>query len=165
LNLGTRFRLRGVGCDAPGFYLILIAGQLCLQGSKHCQPGCSPRKPHQPTLMAQLIKWHTSVVNPWSKPWSNPTYTLVTLNVFRNFCRVLQNSPKYLNIYLYESCRVWWGTQLSCRLAFQIWRGKMWKTWSIDSTSCSLRHIGIHSWQASPAKSIEKHTIWPLWKL
>jgi hypothetical protein len=28
-NLGTRFRLRGVGCDTPGFKLTLIVGQLC----------------------------------------------------------------------------------------------------------------------------------------
>jgi hypothetical protein len=28
-NPGTRFRLRGIGCDAPGFYLILIVCQLC----------------------------------------------------------------------------------------------------------------------------------------
>jgi hypothetical protein len=26
-NLGTRFRLRAVGCDAPGFQLTLIVGQ------------------------------------------------------------------------------------------------------------------------------------------
>jgi hypothetical protein len=30
-NLGTRFRLRGVGCDAPGFQLTLIVGQPYLQ--------------------------------------------------------------------------------------------------------------------------------------
>jgi hypothetical protein len=28
-NLGTRFHLRGVGCDAPGFYLTLIVSQIC----------------------------------------------------------------------------------------------------------------------------------------
>jgi hypothetical protein len=80
----------------------------------------------------------------------------MTLIVFRNFCRVLKNSPKHLKIYLYESCPLAWGTQLSCRLAFKNWKGKMWKTWSNDSTSCSPTHIGIQSWQASPAKSIEK---------
>jgi hypothetical protein len=32
----------------------------------------------------------------------------------------------------------------------------MWITWSNDSTSYSPTHIGIQSWQASPAKSIEK---------
>jgi hypothetical protein len=38
-------------CDAPGFYLTIIVGQLCWQWSNHGQPGSSPRKPHQPTLM------------------------------------------------------------------------------------------------------------------
>jgi hypothetical protein len=39
---------------------------------------------------------------------------------------------------------------------------KGWKTWSIDSTSCSLTQIGIQSWQAFYAKFVEKNTIWPL---
>jgi hypothetical protein len=48
----------------------------------------------------------------------------VTLDVFRNFWRVLQNWPKHLKIYLQENCPVCWGTQLSCRLTFQILSGK-----------------------------------------
>jgi hypothetical protein len=39
--------------------------------------------------------------------------------------------------------------------------GEKVKTWSTDNTSYSLTDIGIQSWQASPAKSIEKKTIWP----
>jgi hypothetical protein len=70
---------------------------------------------------------HTAVVNPWSKTRSNPTETLMSMNVLRNFCRVLQNSPKHLKIYLYESCPSCWWTQLSCRLAFPILSGKGWK--------------------------------------
>jgi negative regulator of sigma E activity len=44
----------------------------------------------------------------------------MSVNVSWNFCRVLQISPKHLKIYQYESCPVCQGTQLSCRLAFQI---------------------------------------------
>jgi hypothetical protein len=40
---------------------------------------------------------------------------LVSIDVCRNFCRVIQNSPKHLKFYLYESCPSCWGTQLSCR--------------------------------------------------
>jgi hypothetical protein len=43
-------------CDAPGFYLTIMVGQLYWQWSNHDQPGSSPRKPHQPTLMTLLIK-------------------------------------------------------------------------------------------------------------
>jgi hypothetical protein len=34
----------------------------------------------------------------------NPFVPLVFIEVCRNFCRVLQNSPKHLKFYLYESC-------------------------------------------------------------
>jgi hypothetical protein len=78
-------------------------------------------------------------VNPWSKCWSNPTQTQVTLDIFQNFCRILQNSPKHLKIYLYGSCPAFWGTQLSFRLAFQILSEKRWKTCPKVSTSCSLQ--------------------------
>jgi hypothetical protein len=108
------------------------------------------------TLITPLIKWThmcgQTMVKALVKPHSNP----VILDVFRNFCRVLQNSPKHLKIYLYESCPACWGTQLSCRLAFQILRGKRWKTCSKVSTSCSWQLSGIQSWQALPVKSIEK---------
>jgi hypothetical protein len=57
---------------------------------------------------------HTRVVKLWSKARSNPTETLVSLNILRNFCRVLQISPKHFKISQYESCPVFWGTQLSC---------------------------------------------------
>jgi hypothetical protein len=74
----------------------------------------------------------------------------------------IQNSPKQLKIYLYESCPVCRGTQLSCRMAFPILSGRGWKAWSTDSASCSLTQIGIQSWQASFAKSVEKNPILPL---
>jgi hypothetical protein len=44
----------------------------------------------------------------------------MSLNVLRNFCRVLQISPKHFKISQYESCPVFRGTQLSCWVAFQI---------------------------------------------
>jgi hypothetical protein len=47
-------------------------------------------------------------------------------------------------------------------MAFQILSGKGWKTWSNGSTSRSPRHGGIQSWQAVPAKTIEKNTYEPL---
>jgi hypothetical protein len=158
-NLRTRLCLKGVGCDASCFYLTLIVGQPCWHWSNHGQPGSSPRKTHQPTLITPLIKWTHMCGQTMVKPWSNPTQTLVTLGVFRNFCRVLQNSSKHLKIYLYGSCPACWGTQPSCRLAFQILRGKRWKTCSKVSTSYSRQLSGIQSWQALPAKSIEKNTI------
>jgi hypothetical protein len=87
-----------------------------------------------------------------------PLKTLTSASVFRNFCRVLEISTKHFKIYQYESCPVCRGTQLSCRLAFPVLSGNWWKTWSTDSSSCSLRHGGIPSWQAVPAKTIEKNT-------
>jgi hypothetical protein len=42
---------KGVGCDAPGFQLTLTVGQPGCQWSNHGQPGTSPRKTHQPTLL------------------------------------------------------------------------------------------------------------------
>jgi hypothetical protein len=120
--------------------------------------------PHLEKLTNQLY-WtlltsrHTCGANPWSKTWSNPTSPLVSIPVFRNFCRVLQNSPKHLKFYLWESCPSCWGTQLSCRLTFQIWRGKAWKTWPKVSMSCSWTCVGIQSWQLILAKSVEKNPI------
>jgi hypothetical protein len=42
---------------------------------------------------------------PMVKGWVKPLATLVSTGVCRNFCRALQNSPKHLKFYLYESCR------------------------------------------------------------
>jgi hypothetical protein len=76
-NPGTRYRLRGVGCDAPSFYLILIVSQLCRRWSNHGQPGPSPRKPHQPTLTTLVIKsihmCGQTLVNCMVKPYLNPS--------------------------------------------------------------------------------------------
>jgi hypothetical protein len=54
----------------------------------------------------------------------------VSSNVFRNFCSVLQISPKHFKFYKNKSCLVFRGTQLSCWMAFQILSRKGWKTWS-----------------------------------
>jgi hypothetical protein len=102
-NLETRFCLRGVGCDAPGFQLELL------------------------TLMSRsavltLVKWRstcaitskTSPTNPndpFGQPWStfiqtlvqNPLNTLGPTSVAQNFCRVLQISPKHFKI---SQCKV-----------------------------------------------------------
>jgi hypothetical protein len=43
-------------------------------------------------------------------------------------------------------------------MAFQILSGKGSKTRSTANDSCSPRHGGIQSWQAVPAKTIEKNT-------
>jgi hypothetical protein len=105
------------------------------------------------------LSQHALVVNPWSKTWSNPASTLTLVNVFWNFCHVLQISPKHLKIYQCESCLVCRGTQLSCRLAFQILIGNWWKTWSTVRNSCSPRHGNIQSLASICAKSFEKNTI------
>jgi hypothetical protein len=64
-------------CDAPGFYSPLIVGQICWQWSNHGQPGSSPRKPHQPTLMTPLIKLThmcgQALVKSTVKPYLNPS--------------------------------------------------------------------------------------------
>jgi hypothetical protein len=111
-----------------------------------------PTTPIDPPWPSQ----HTLVVNPWSKARSNPTKTLMSMNVLRNFCRVLQISSKHFKISQYESCSVCRGTQLSCRLAFQILSGKERKTWSTVSICYSPECGGIQSLTAICAKSIEK---------
>jgi hypothetical protein len=99
-NLGTRFHLRGVGFDASSFYLTLIAGQSCWQWSNRSQPGSSPRKPHQPTLVTLLIKsihmCGQALVKSRVKPYLNPS----DLECFPellprspNFTSTLQNLP------------------------------------------------------------------------
>jgi hypothetical protein len=121
----------------------------------------SPTNPIEPSGSSQ----HTLVVNPWSKTRSNPTWTLTSANVFQNFCRVLQISPKHFKIYQYESCPVCRGTQLSYRLTFQILSGKGWKTWSTANSSCLPKQSDIQSLAAIYAKSVEKNTLEPLYKL
>jgi hypothetical protein len=125
--------------------------------------------PHFEKLTNQLY-WtlvtsrHTCGANTWSKTWPNPTSPLVFIAICRNFCRVFQNSPKHFKIYLHKSCSSCWGTQLSCRLAFQIWRGEAWKTCSKVSIYCSRTQADIQSWQLFLANSVEKNPIQPFWK-
>jgi hypothetical protein len=65
------------GCDAPGFYLAIIVGQLCWRWLKHGQPGSSPWKPYHPTLVTLLIKsihmCGQTLVNCTVKPYLNPS--------------------------------------------------------------------------------------------
>jgi hypothetical protein len=80
------------------------------------------------------------------------------LNILRNFCRVLQISPKHFKISQYECCLVFRGTQLSYWMAFQIFSGRGRKTWSTASSSCSLTPSGIQSLAAILCKNHwEKH--------
>jgi hypothetical protein len=58
------------------------------------------------------------------KVGQTPTQTLVTLGVFRNFCRVFQISPKHLEIYQYKSCAELPGTQFIFRVALLVLSGK-----------------------------------------
>jgi hypothetical protein len=78
------------------------------------------RKTRRQTVRMYKIQWshHTKEEATWeTEEYLNTKYPgflqsrnreflLVTLDVLRNFCRVLQNSPKHLKIYLYESCPV-----------------------------------------------------------
>jgi hypothetical protein len=129
------------------------------------QPRSSPRKPRQWTLMNLLTKPTHTRSGPLAKNTVKIGLTVDVSGCRPELCRVLQNSPKHFKIYLYESCPSCWGTQLSCRLAFQILGGNWWKTRSTDSTSCSQGQAGIQSWHDVPAKSIEKNTRRPLRKL
>jgi hypothetical protein len=105
-NLGTRFCLRGVGCDAPGFQL----GSLTLM-----------IRSTELTLVKRRSTWaitsKTSPTTPngplWStrdtfgqNPTQNPLNTLRPSHVTRNFCRVLQISPKHFKFSQCKSCVV-----------------------------------------------------------
>jgi hypothetical protein len=153
-------------CDAPGFWLASLplmiesaeSNRLTLVKARSTwviTSKTSPTNPIEPLDQVNTPLWSTL----GQRHGQTPLKTLTLVNVFRNFCRVLQNPPKHIKIYLYESCPACWGTQLSCGLAFQILSGKRWKTCSKVSTSCSWQLSGIQSWQALPAKSIEKNTI------
>jgi hypothetical protein len=121
----------------------------------------SPTTPSDPLDQVDTPWWSTL----GQRPSQNPLKTLTSVNVFRNFCRVLQISPKHFKIYQCESCPVCWGTQLSCRLAFQILSRNWWKTWSAVSISCSPEYGDIQSLAAFYAKSVERNTLEPLQKL
>jgi hypothetical protein len=129
------------------------------------QPGSSPQKPRQWTLMNPLTKPTHTRGQPLVKGTAKTVLTIDVSECRPELCRVLQNSPKHSKIYLYESCPSCWGTQLSCRLAFQILSGNWWKTRSTDSTPCFPEQAGIQCWHNVPAKSVEKNTRQPLPKL
>jgi hypothetical protein len=113
-NLGMRFCLRGGGCDAPSF-----------------QPGSLTLiiRSSESTLVKRRSTWaitsKTSPMtsnDPFGQPWStfgqNSTQNLfehpLTFYVSRNFCHVLQISPKHFKISQCKSCVFCRGTQLSC---------------------------------------------------
>jgi hypothetical protein len=113
-NLGMRFCLRGVGCDAPSFQsgsltLMIRTTELTLvkrRSTWAITSKTSPMTPNDPF-------WST-LVNPWSNPTQNPLNTPLPSSVSRNFCRVLQISPKHFKISQCKSCVFCRGTQLSC---------------------------------------------------
>jgi hypothetical protein len=67
----------------------------------------------------------------------------MSLDFLRNFFRVLQISPKHFKISQYKSYPVFWGTQLSCWVEFQIWSGTWWKTWSSAVEYYSLDRVAF----------------------
>jgi hypothetical protein len=113
----------------PRFLISLISAndrtnrvKPCQHWSNHGQPGSSLRKPSPQSLMTLLIK---------STPTCGQTLVkTLSLNSLKNFCSVLQISPKHFTTSQYKSCPVFRGTQLCFWVALQIWSGKWWKAWS-----------------------------------
>jgi hypothetical protein len=107
--------------------------------------------------------------HPWSKlgqrVGQNPGQTPMSLNFIQNFCRVLQISPKHIRISKYKSCPVFLGSQLCFWVAFQIWSGKWWKTWSTAPDYYSPASRNIQSLPAVYAKSIAQNPYEPFQKL
>jgi hypothetical protein len=74
------------------------------------------------------------------------------LNVFRNFCHVLQNSPKHFKISQYENCPNFRGTQLSCWMAFLILSGKKVK----NLVNCQLLLFTKTEWHSKFGRNLSK---------
>jgi hypothetical protein len=89
----------------------------------------------------------------------------MSLNVLRNFCRVLQISPKHFKISQYKSCPVFRQTQLSCWVAFQIWKWDMVKNLVNTSSSYSPESNDIQSLPAVCEKFVDQNIYEPLQKL
>jgi hypothetical protein len=70
--------------------------------------------------------WST-LVNLWSNPSQRPLEHLWPSYVARNFCRVLQISPKHFKISQCKSCVFCRGTQLSCWVALLVRSARWWK--------------------------------------
>jgi hypothetical protein len=79
----------------------------------------------------------------WSKFCQNPDQTPLPLSALRNFCSVLQISPKHFTIPQYKSYPVFRGTQLCFWVALPIWSGKWWKTWSTADFTIHRRHENL----------------------
>jgi hypothetical protein len=82
--------------------------------------------PNDPLYQVNTYLWSKLVKGTVKPLLKNP----MSVNSLRNFCRVLQISPKHSKISQYKRFPVFQGTQLSYWMAFQILCGKGWKTWS-----------------------------------
>jgi hypothetical protein len=90
---------------------------------------------------------------------------LMSLNLSRTFCRVLQISPKHFKFYQYKICPVFHGTQLSCWAAFQIWSGKWWKAWSTATEYYSPELRKTTTSPAVHAQTVDQNIGQPLQKI
>jgi hypothetical protein len=101
-------------CDAPGFQpgpltLMIRSNTLTLVKRRSTWAITSKTSPTTPTDPL----WST-LVNLWSNPSKKPLKPCWPFFVTRNFCRVLQVSPKHFKFAQYESCVVFLGTQFLC---------------------------------------------------
>jgi hypothetical protein len=83
----------------------------------------------------------------------------MSFNLLRNFCRVLQISPKHFKISQYKSCLVFRGTQLCFWVAFQILSGKGQKTWSTATFTIHRRHENRQLCLQFMLKPLRKHRL------
>jgi hypothetical protein len=98
----------------------------------------------------------------WSNPSQNPLKPILPSFVIRNFCRVLQISPKRFKLSQCKSCVVCWGIQLSCWVAFEIWSANLWKSLVHASGYCSEAPRKQQCWHTNCAQMVEKNIIPPL---
>jgi hypothetical protein len=114
-------------CDAPGFQpglltLMIWSTVLTLVKRRSTWAITSKTSPMTPNDTL----WST-IVTPWSKPYPKPLNPFWPSSVSRNFCSVLQISPKHFKISQCESCVFCRGTQISCWVALLVWSGNGWK--------------------------------------
>jgi hypothetical protein len=117
------------------------------------QPGPSPRKHHEPPLMTHFGQLWSTRDTLGQNTSQNPLKPIWPSLVTRNFCRVLQISPKHFKFSNYRSCVVWWGTQLSSWAAFEIWSATLWKSlvntpsyYSSAPRNSASWHEIMHKW-------------------
>jgi hypothetical protein len=129
------------------------------------------------TLVKRRSTWaitsKTSSTIPNDTPWSTSDQGLVktlvkplehpiSLSVSRNFCRVLQISPKHFKISQCKSCVFCRGTQLSCWVEFEIWSLNRWKTQVNSQGYYSSAPRKLPTWHAICAQLVDKKAIRPL---